>query len=94
MTHVLTGFPDHNEDSFRQDHQRKELVYFKNYQDSPTEARYEDQIIARTWRYYIQGIIDDPNVVLPVPMVKVSDDVFISWYTSSLSLLHRNFSIC
>ncbi len=35
--------------------------------------RIEDQIISRTWRYYVEGIVDDPDVVLPVAMVKVRE---------------------
>jgi PhoPQ-activated pathogenicity-related protein len=37
-----------------------------------TLGRLEDQIIARTWRLFIEQIVDDPDVNLLLPMVKAS----------------------
>lgn len=42
------------------------------FTDTPNVPRTEDMIIARSWRYYIEEIVDDPDVVLPVPMVKAA----------------------
>lgn len=43
-------------------------------------------IIARSWRYYIEEIVDDPDVVLPVPMVKVG-----SWRLNFSSTVAKAF---
>ena len=35
-------------------------------------GRIEDQIIARTWRWYIEGVLYHPDVIVLNPMVRVS----------------------